>query len=409
MDSNQEVSFVTVQYSDIRFMKSPIPDEDVLEVLGIVPEYREWVRVVDELDGCKLVHFLTPRDDYTEKERIIEEVGHVRGVILDKDNRIICKSLSYTPELMLNEETLEKMNEVYNLEEYELSHAWEGTLVRLFYHEDDWYVATHRKINAYNSFIAPKSFGDMFEDVLKTKNISKSFVDLLDKQCVYAFVIIHPMNTIIYQVKDGTYDIMLASIYNKETNEYMSEKSFEHVFEKRVCYRSPVNYDTWNSVLDDFKNNKFNDVFSSGIMMTHRTDKSMVKVVPEQYANLRDVRGSNPSIGHRFLELRNNPDKQATLQAWFSDDVQKQRIQEQQERFDVLVSKLHRWYISRFINKVIKEMPKEEHVTLYRCHDWYKTNVKMDPTSRVTQEVVRKILMEAPFHCLVKMLNRITK
>lgn len=431
MQNSNQVSFNTVQYSDVRFLRSDVPDESMLQVLEIQPEYKNWVRIVDELDGCRLVHYLTPNEEYENKESVIQAVGHVRGVILDKNNKIICKSLPYTPEYVVSDDTIEDLNTQYTIhrkaglesydngditnasvrnertfEDFEQSIAWEGTLIRLFYHEDDWYVATHRKINAYNSFVTPRSFGDMFEDVLKSKNIEKTFVDKLDKNCVFAFVMIHPMNTIIYQVKKDSYDLMLASVYNKDIEEYVDEKQFNDVFNGRISFKTSLNYDSWTSILKDFNDSKFNDVYTSGIIMTSPNKKVMFKLVSQQYANLRDVRGSNPSIGYRYLELRNDPVKRHKLEDWFADDIHRERILQQQQQFENLVSKLHRWYISRFINKIIKEMPKEEHVTLHRCHDWYKTNVKTNPQSKVTSDVVRKFLMDAPFHCLVKMLNR---
>ena len=389
-------SFNTVYHSDVRFLHYEKPNDQMIEVLHVPTDYKEWVRIIDTIDNCYLIHYLTPNDTVDAKNDILENVGHVRGIILIKENdkyTIICKSMPYTPEIVIDDE--------FQFEEwdnYTKWHAWEGTVIRLFYSNTEWYIATHRKINAYNSFVCPKSFGELFEDILHFKNVSQDFVNELNTDIVYSFIITHPKNVILLPVDLQKKDIMIANAYNKTS--FVKENV--HTIHLPSNITRPLEY---KGTFDDMKKeiHSMKSVHSCGIFL--QKNDTYLKFISPYYKNLKNLRGNNPSIGHRYVEMRQQ-NEQLKLEEWFTDDINRTRINEMKQKYDALVTKLHKLYISRFIKKVIREMPKEEFVTIHRCHQWYKEHSSSG--SIVVRSVVEDILKDAPYHCLLRMLNRVT-
>ena len=411
-------SFNTVQYADVRFLKNETPSQVLMEKMNVDPKYQQWLRIVDTLDQCLLIHYLTPTEDVAEHDEIMSAVGHVRGIIFYKDNDtenqvsyvMICKSLPYTPEIQMDDETnYDELEKRYPLSMYAQYHAWEGTVIRLFYHKDEWYIATHRKIDAYNSFVSPQSFGELFEDVLSSLNMEKNFVDDLDKDCVYSFVMVHPNNTIILADNTGnSKGLLLAHVFNKQTNTFDNVYNYKTVL-PNVSYPHKVSEETLGCQSITFRNiamslNEHEDTRTAcGVLLSN--GNTMVKLVSKQYGQLKQLRGNNPSVGHRYVELRQR-NQHVLLEQWFSDEISKQRIDHMKQKYENLITRIHKWYISRFINKIIRDTPKEEFVTIQKCHAWYKNAKQNNPAAQVTRQVVEQVLSEAPYHCVLRMLNR---
>ena len=90
-----------------------------------------------------------------------------RGCITDKDNNIICPSLGYIYEY--NIELVEEGKvKVINPEDWKWSYSVEGTMLRLYFYNHEWYLSTHKKISAFQSRWSCKfSFGELFIHTLE--------------------------------------------------------------------------------------------------------------------------------------------------------------------------------------------------------------------------------------------------
>ena len=86
----------------------------------------------------------------------------------------------------------------------------EGVMVRLYYYNNSWRKATHRKIDAYKAFwTSPKSIGALFDEVARID------YEALDKSCVYSYHLRHPEHRIL--VKIETPSVELISIRDLRT------------------------------------------------------------------------------------------------------------------------------------------------------------------------------------------------
>ena len=120
--------------TDRRFLDREFATENQLKKLGVELKYQEFVRVLDtqKEQGSDLtlylLHYLTiVNTEGVVDQEILGFIGHVRGIILDQDNNIVCRSFGFTPEYSLSQfENLE------NLENYTAYTAYEGTVLRLF-------------------------------------------------------------------------------------------------------------------------------------------------------------------------------------------------------------------------------------------------------------------------------------
>ena len=121
------------------------------------------------------------------------DVRQARGIILNKENNIICYSLNK----FNNRENKDHKYFDSIWKECIIEEAIEGTQIRLYYYNNEWQVTTARTILAENSkWDYIKSFQQLFNDV-------STHIDynLLNKDYTYTFILKHIENRIISNIK----------------------------------------------------------------------------------------------------------------------------------------------------------------------------------------------------------------
>src|SRR6185295_16739806 len=106
-----------------------------------------------------------------------------------------------------DDQTLVSMFPNESLKNIPLFLAKEGTVLRVFWDSDQWFISTHQKIDAHNSRWSGGTFGSMFDE-LRTFNF-----DNLNKDWCYVFLLRHEKNKIIYPVFEN--ELILLSVYSK--------------------------------------------------------------------------------------------------------------------------------------------------------------------------------------------------
>jgi len=421
-------TFDTLPFSDYRFLQCRIPTDDECAVLGVKPEYKEWVREVDTISeddngGAKLFHYLTPNEKVQEKDIIMENVKQVRGMILDAKNEIVCRSMPWTPEY-----TVSSFNEKGGMGEdsdIQVVRSIEGTVIRLFHMNDNWYISTHRKVDAYSSFLSNNenmSFGKLFDEICNRNNIALNSFTKFDTNLVLNFVMIHPKNRIILEVEKDMYVMMLVNVYDKSQNRYYKLEEIRELQQKintewNTNGNIQTNQEYEYDIFDPANKERFEkdlaenpSPLNSGVLIIRyeeNTIKNMIKICSDVYMEMKDLRGNNPSVGHRYLELRKHPEKQMKLGQFFNDDLYAQQLDTFKLKYERLVTRIHSLYKNYFINNTKYELPKEEYVTIRKIHAWYKEQ-KSNHVEKpiVNRQVVEDILSETPFHCLLRLLKR---
>jgi len=175
----------------------------------------------------------------------------------------------------------------------------EGSLIKLFYDEtsETWNVATSRSINAACSFWGSnKSFKELFyECAVSSNNCSyDEFLETLDKNCCYSFLIQHPEN--ISTMKNTAPSLVNMNKVNttsfKEEHSdlgfYTVDKNLEYILENRVNdYMSYMVYD-----------------FDKDGKVTNK-----VKIISKKYLDTQAWLSNQPDIGLSYIDILREKNK----------------------------------------------------------------------------------------------------
>ena len=126
----------------------------------------------------------------------------LRGVVINKDNKIICLPPVKSFELGDNS-NISTQNEII----YET--LLDGTMVNLFYHKDKWLISTRSEIGGYNKWNNKKSFREMFDECC---NLDEN---ILDKSISYSFVMRHKENRNVSPIYDNVLILVEAYQFNE--------------------------------------------------------------------------------------------------------------------------------------------------------------------------------------------------
>lgn len=410
--------------TDRRFLSHPSPDEKILSILGVDPVWTNFLRVIDSQDNLCLVHYLTTQlavDDATIDETPLRHIGHVRGTIIDTNaSEIVCKSLPYTPEVIVDDWTrirefipaataatttttndtitspaiIASASATTDTSTIPFYDTCEGTIVRYYWWkpENAWKLSTHRKINASASHWNGPTFGDVFAEL-------KSFDDNdphLDKDLCYIFLLSHPKNRLIYKVPSG--QIMLVAAYKRSSNILITNVSSIHRLPGVMVPQRRI-FLTLNHLVDavaDTEGTEPHTFASSGIIaiLGSAMNPKPVKFISEKYHYMLSCRGNEPNIRMRYINLRGYPNEALRLVNIYSDDPEYQIIFDNVEKeLEQLAQYLHALYINRYVFKDFSPLAKEEFVTIQRCHVWHSEH---RTANIVTIQYMRKYLYTIP-------------
>lgn len=391
-----------ISTSEFPFLKKETAHE-YLNVLNVDAKYENFVRIFDENDNYVLVHYLSQSADPGLNDELMGYIGHVRGVIVDKHTKqVVCKSWGYT-----REEVVDNYKENVPVESHNyFLESREGTVLRLYFdkYSDKWIVSTHRKLCSTNF---SKKF--LTFDILDENGQDKTGV--LSKNTVYIFLISSPQNALVYPINKES--LLYVTNWIPATNMFMLKNPFHSVF-KKISKDETVSLENFvqesklytKETCFELFNKEFN-VFSRSAVLTvdefNCVTPTIVKYVTRNYYDLKTLRGNTPNLKYRYYELLNEPEELDNLFKVFTDQNSKYQLQMAENEFDHLTKKIHSLYLEKYIYKNNKQLPKEEFVTLQRCHAWYLQH----KGSKVTYDIVKNLLKNTACYYVIRMLKRL--
>lgn len=321
------------------------------------------MQLVDEDQVLKLYSY----EKCTEKDT--DAVKLQRSVVKDMDGNVVTISLPYTDEYVINDEVeLPEMD----LGDYDVYTSMEGTLLRLFYYQDKWYVTTNRKLDAFKSYWSSHfSFGQIFVNnilhIYKETNI-ETFFDKLDKGNTYFFLLMPTIENRIVCLVDST----LPSLYylgyfeKGDIGENVVIRRGEELMEISRLVKLEMDNDM--TKVKDFV--KSVDVWKNqGVILFHKHKNRQVKFLNEEYKRLWSIRNNNPNLFLRYFEIRTD---EKMLDDFFKLYPKFVTVADRFEYQIFEVSKhLHQAYVDRYIRKQYVSLPKQEYVILKKAHDWH--------------------------------------
>lgn len=337
----------------------------------------------DSENGLELYHYL---DCTTSSPEYLKEV---RGVVLDKEGKIVMQSFPFTPEY-----TEENINEILSEEmKYTFYPALEGTILRLFFYQTKWYLSTHKKLNAFQSkWGCRKSFGSIFEDCVKeVKNLTLSeFYETLDKSKKYIFLVRNTMENRIVSIPQATE----PKIYLLAT---VDENGKFNYTDHSLLFPSPAQYifDSREEVVEFLKN--CNPVRQQGLVAVDENGRHL-KFVSKTYSDLFSVRGNEPNKRLRYLQVRFTPELRQLFLNLYPEDFNE--FQRWESILVFVADSIYEAYVLRFIRHEFATVPKQQYGVLLKCHQWF---LQDRMKNRISREAVLRILnKETP-----EQLNRI--
>jgi len=337
-----------------------------------------------------------------------EIVKQSRGVGF-KDQELVIKGFSYTYEH--NEDGLDSLFEKIAFDDCTFYDAYEGAVIRLFHFAGKWYISTHRKLDAFRSKWASKtSFGKFFRKALEYQvtvndsfrerigcsegdDVIEKFKIVLDTEKQYMFLLLNNSeNRLVSEISDdipGIYHV--GTFINGElsmTEDVSIPYPQKHEFEDLESIHKYI-YDI------DSREKQGIIVFAP--------NNVQYKIYNNYYQKLLSVRGNEPSIKFRYLQVRMNTENNKTLRDLYP---QKCEVFDEYENHIYEIAKnIYKSYVDRFIKKIYVTAPAEEFNTIKEIHNWHLEN-RVD--NRISLNKVVEVLNTQTPTNINKMIRRLT-
>ena len=327
-------------------------------------------------------------------------VKFFNGVIIDKDTlKIVCY-------------TFDKCDEENNINsdlinsDVIIQPVYEGTLIRLFYHNNEWKLSTKKMINAFNAkWASEKSFGDMFVEIFGINNFNNNFIDSLgtNKNYCYSFLMGHNENNIIQN--NSNYIIHLNSVdlnNNHEVNFSFPKdiiNTIKHINEYGSIMINLNKAELESHIKNIKDDNGLNEI---GYMLINNDTGNKQKFMKNNYINIRELWGNTNNRLFRYLHLRKNPDKLKKYLEIFKND--KQQFLDYENYLMNVATFILNIYRNRHISKQITKVPFYIRDIIYKIHGLY-----LQTKNKVSFQDINVILHDLDEKKFCYIINNIEK
>lgn len=310
----------------------------IFDLLGVSREYDDWLRVFDEVDDLVLIHYMT----------LCPEVAHIRGIIvkLGETPTIVAGTFPHTPEGSWDE-VAEDLNEFRHA-----TIAYEGTILRLFFSGAKWYLSTHKKIDGMRSRWSGATFGSSWLELFGNESPSKYFLENVGT--CYAFLLSDPSNRMVCHIPEKKlYHVGTFS----EMNLVPASESDYIVSHPNVTINKPLSITS----VEELKTvaTEVDWRVATGVLVW--CQGGFIKLVPDQYLEMKNVRGNEPNMRMRYLELMLTGEAHK-LRSLFPEKTT--YFDEIDCQYNSLVPYLHELYVYRYEEGQYLRLDREEHYIL---------------------------------------------
>ena len=351
--------------------------------------------VVDEDSTLKLYSYQSCTNDDEA------DIKKYRGVIKYFDDNIVALSLPYTDEYVYDEGNMDDIP-LESIEKYKIHKSIEGTVIRVFWYQDKWYITTNRKLDAFKSFWSSHlSFGQLFVNQIFSifhENTIESFLGRLDQENIYYFLLLPTIeNRIVCKVDHTKPSLYFIGFLSK--NNIDGSLSFEHKSLEQIPKMEELTFENKEEVFNYVRDV---DIWESqGVILFNREQNKQIKILNQQYKYYWSIRNNNPNLYLRYLEIRSDTKKLDDFFKLYPKFIQ---IADRIESHIFEISKyIHEAYLQRYIQKNYLSLPKQEYMILKKAHEWHN----LDKThNRIYRMKILQLLNEEEALYLYQMIRR---
>lgn len=281
---------------------------------------------------------------YPKSKKNDLEYRLIRSLIY-KDDVLVC----FSPPKSID---FKSFTDTYLIDATECSEFIDGTMINAFY-DDGWIISTKSILGAECTFVSQHTFANLFHSCLSSSGID--YIDL-NTAYTYSFVIQHPDNIIVLDVKEPK--LYLIGVY-----EIMGDNVKEH----DIPFLAPPKYkfDSYEKAIKFVQEKEM-----KGLMFTCNGFRAKIK--NEHYEFLSNLKGNSP-FNYHYLVIRNTPEKEEYMKH-FQRDVSKGIACE--HKIEKCVSQLLTEYKKCFI---YKEQPLNTYMKknyMYDLHGIFLNELK---------------------------------
>ncbi len=300
-----------------------------------------------------------------------------RGLIY-KDNKPFIKSFGFTPEYTTqNIDDQTKQYITSNFDTLRFFYSLEGTLLRMYWNDinNKWYISTHKKLDARNSrWGSNQTFGEIIDSILPN-----NFYDNLNKDLCYLFIL-----------TPNTDNRIVCNVYlNQLFHVGTYDKDFNLSLDFNINIQTPVEikFKDYDDMCEHINDKNFRYDCHQGVIIFDTHKQNNIKILNNEYNNLKQIRGNSPSIMFRYLEVRKDENCKHKLQTLFPNHIDK--FYKYEIFISKLTTKLFNEYMKRYIKKQFTTIPPNEHYILKLAHSWHNEDRE---TNKISEKKMYEII-----------------
>lgn len=304
---------------------------------------------------------------------------YCRGCVINTNtNRVVCVPPMKSEEKEDISDIISNYDE--SLKYYPLI---DGTMINMFFHNDEWIISTRSNIGGKNSWDGKVPFNELFKEVNGVDWFSS-----LDKGCCYSFVLQHLNNRIITPVMGNK--IIMVEKYKLGEN-----------IEKCDDFETIENIETIKSFDSEILKTYSSDIPYCIKGFTIKSNDMRYKWINPAYSYVQGLKMNNNNKFLSYMELRSK---------WILNDYltyfpeERMLFDNYKERITYVKNELLNSYIKFRVKKEIDIMSIEYSLRphINKLHEYYKKN-----NVTITRKIVSNYVNKLDGRQLIFIINRI--
>ena len=331
------------------------------DYISIFKDKKFYFRKYSQLGLCIVKGYYNNKYDY-ENNRWMR---YCRGAVINvNENKVICVPPQKSKENMLiTTDGVQRVIDSFVEGNTSYQPLLDGTMINMFYHNDEWMISTRSNIGAKNKWDGNKSFLKMFIDV----HGDEWFNELNKKYC-YSFILHHKNNRNVSPIENNF--IFLVENYEIENGE-IKMKQLDNIskIENIIELSKGMLYGYQSELFFPIKG------------FTIKNEVERVNWINPNFEYVKQLKMNHNDKFLNYISLRQKRLLKEYLK-YFPEDSD--LFERYREEFNNVKTTLYQRYVSRYIKKEItnKEIEYSLKPLIYELHGHYlntheKINIKI--------------------------------
>jgi len=321
-----------------------------------------YILTQDELNSTNVSRTLDPNNTYTiyKYNQPVSPSFYKYRSIIGMGSNVVCFS---PPKSM----TYSEFCDTHSAKDIVSEEFVEGTMVNVFWDGNNWKKATKSKMDANCFFFDTNGvFYRLFEETLQFVNLD---LNILNKSYCYSFVMQHPGNRLVTAFTE--IKLYLISAYFIENSSMDTKVNVvDNIQNDPVWESTRVQFP---AILDwDLRKPIENMPYTMmGVSFKDIVSGDRCKLRNPAFEYVRHLRGNQPKLSYRYLELRKMGKVVEFLQFYPEHSTQFRYYQANLHKY---TTNIYRFYVNIFIthNMQLNEVDHTYRISLKQIHHHYR-------------------------------------